>query len=225
MPPKAIKRKRQSTTAQASSSSSNPSTSTCTEILTFTDDSYASGCLDSLKDMLDNKELCDVTLNVQGRAFKCHRTVLAMGSFFFHKLFTSGMRDARQDTVELPEVRHAKPAQHHASSRQITHQVTSDGFEKALDFLYSGCVSCRADELPDLLHTADRLSIAKLAGVCVEHLVKGLDADNCIEMWQLYEGGPHTAISEAALGMALRHFRGLVAVSCACLLLFACTSC
>ena len=107
------------------------------------------------------------------------------------------------------------PAQHHASSRQA-HQVTSDGFEKALDFLYSGSVSCSAEELPDLLHTADRLSIAKLAGVCVEHLVKGLDADNCIEMWQLYEGGSHTAISEAALALALQHFFRLVEVNCAC---------
>ena len=108
------------------------------------------------------------------------------------------------------------PAYHHASLRQ-THQVTSDGFEKALDFLYSGCVSCRAEELPDLLHTADRPSIGKLAGVCSEHLVKGLDTGNCIEMWQLYEGGPHRAISEAALGLALHHFRKLVQVSFACL--------
>ena len=107
-------------------------------------------------------------------------------------------------------------AQHHAILRQ-THQVTGDGFEKALGFVYSGCVSCRADELPDLLHTADRLSIAKLAGVCVEHLVKGLDAGNCIDMWQLYEGGPHTAINEAALAMALQHFCRLVTVSCPCL--------
>ena len=92
------------------SSDTGTTTITYTEPLSLLDASYASQCLLSLKNMLDNKELCDITLNVQGRAFKCHRTVLAMGSPFFHKLFTSGMRDARQDTVELPEVRNASLA-------------------------------------------------------------------------------------------------------------------
>lgn len=54
-----------------------------------------------LKGVFDSKEYTDVTLKVENESFKCHRVILSIMSPFFSRMFSAGMRESSQETVEI----------------------------------------------------------------------------------------------------------------------------
>ena len=85
-------------------------------------------------------------------------------------------------------------------------------FEKAVEYIYSGCVSCLETEVVELLRTADRLGMCRLVNLCEQQLLQSLRPQNCLQLWQLGEDGNHINVHEAAVSAALKHFERLVQV-------------
>lgn len=65
----------------------------------FVDTLHAGSLLSRLQELRDNKELCDVTLLVDGREILVHRAVLAATSRYFNALFTSPMSEKNKKIV------------------------------------------------------------------------------------------------------------------------------
>jgi hypothetical protein len=65
----------------------------------FVDTLHAGSVLSRLQELRDRKELCDVTLVVEGREIVVHRAVLAATSQYFNALFTSPMSEKNMKTV------------------------------------------------------------------------------------------------------------------------------
>jgi hypothetical protein len=47
----------------------------------------------------------DVAFVVEGETIKAHKVFLAASSVYFKGMFTSGLREAQQDEIELPHIR------------------------------------------------------------------------------------------------------------------------
>ena len=57
-----------------------------------------------MQQMREERKLCDVVLDVCGEEVLAHRLVLAASSQYFFSMFAGGMRETRQERVELKEV-------------------------------------------------------------------------------------------------------------------------
>ena len=60
--------------------------------------------LERMQQMRDERKLCDVILDVGSEEIPAHRLVLAASSQYFYSMFAGGMRESRQERVELKEV-------------------------------------------------------------------------------------------------------------------------
>ena len=57
-----------------------------------------------MQQMREERKLCDVILEVGSEEIAAHRLVLAASSQYFYSMFAGGMRESRQERVELKEV-------------------------------------------------------------------------------------------------------------------------
>uniref|UniRef100_A0A672YNP1 NACC family member 2 n=1 Tax=Sphaeramia orbicularis TaxID=375764 RepID=A0A672YNP1_9TELE len=98
---------------------------------------FGSSVLGSLNEQRLMGHYCDVSILVQGQAFKAHRAVLAASSLYFRDLFSSAV-------FELPS------------------SVTPTCFQQILSFCYTGRLSMAASEQLVLMYTAGYLQIQNI---------------------------------------------------------------
>ena len=77
------------------------------------------GIVSKLDEYRKQSRLFDIKVTVEGRHFPAHRGVLAANSGFFEGLFSTGLKEKTEDSV------------------QIT-QLKASVFEKLLDYMYTG---------------------------------------------------------------------------------------
>uniref|UniRef100_A0A3Q0RGF0 BTB domain-containing protein n=1 Tax=Amphilophus citrinellus TaxID=61819 RepID=A0A3Q0RGF0_AMPCI len=99
---------------------------------------FGSSVLGSLNEQRLLGHYCDVSILVQGQAFKAHRAVLAASSLYFRDLFSSAA------VFELPS------------------SVTPTCFQQILSFCYTGRLSMAASEQLVLMYTAGYLQIQNI---------------------------------------------------------------
>lgn len=107
---------------------------------------FGSSVLGSLNEQRLLGHYCDVSILVQGQAFKAHRAVLAASSLYFRDLFSSAAESssASQALFELPS------------------SVTPTCFQQILSFCYTGRLSMAASEQLVLMYTAGYLQIQNI---------------------------------------------------------------
>ncbi|XP_034025519.1 nucleus accumbens-associated protein 2-like [Thalassophryne amazonica] len=103
---------------------------------------FGSSVLGSLNEQRLLGQYCDVSILVQGQAFKAHRAVLAASSLYFRDLFSSS--SSSQPVYELPS------------------SVTPACFQHILSFCYTGRLSMAASEQLVLMYTAGYLQIQNI---------------------------------------------------------------
>uniref|UniRef100_A0A665W332 NACC family member 2 n=1 Tax=Echeneis naucrates TaxID=173247 RepID=A0A665W332_ECHNA len=99
---------------------------------------FGSSVLGSLNEQRLLGHYCDVSILVQGQAFKAHRAVLAASSLYFRDLFSSAA------VFELPS------------------SVTPTCFQQILSFCYTGRLSMATNEQLVLMYTAGYLQIQNI---------------------------------------------------------------
>lgn len=110
---------------------------------------FGSSVLCSLNEQRMLGHYCDVSILVQGQAFKAHRAVLAASSLYFRDLFSSMVdsspsSSSSQAVFELPS------------------SVTPACFQQILSFCYTGRLSMAASEQLVLMYTAGYLQIQNI---------------------------------------------------------------
>lgn len=119
---------------------------------------YSSVLLDTLNKQRLEGKFCDLSIQVQDRVFRAHKTVLAASSPYFHdKLLLNGSNYLVLPTVILP-----------------------DAFENLLQLIYSGSLSLEMEALPSHLLVASGLQMWQVVDRCCE-LLKERQA--CTPAW------------------------------------------
>lgn len=70
--------------------------------LTYAAPDVAQQSFRRLRQFLEDGQLCDVQLRVGGRAWRCHRLVLACCSPYFHAMFTTPLAESHQEVMRPP---------------------------------------------------------------------------------------------------------------------------
>lgn len=113
---------------------------------------FGSSVLGSLNEQRLLGHYCDVSILVQGQAFKAHRAVLAASSLYFRDLFSS---------VADPSSSSSSPSSSQAVF-ELPSSVTPACFQQILSFCYTGRLSMAASEQLVLMYTAGYLQIQNI---------------------------------------------------------------
>lgn len=131
----------------------------------------------------------DVEVICEGRRFPAHRLVLASGSDMLAAAFAPEWRAAGGELRPLE-----------------LHDVPVDGFERALEFLYTGSCPVSEATLTPTLDAASRLQIWPLLRLGEAFLLERLDAENCVDAMLLAEGLQLKELKAAAKAKILTDF-------------------
>lgn len=112
---------------------------------------FGSSVLGSLNEQRLLGHYCDVSILVQGRAFKAHRAVLAASSLYFRDLFSSAAEPSSSSSTSSSQAVFELPS-----------SVTPTSFQEILSFCYTGRLSMAASEQLVLMYTAGYLQIQNI---------------------------------------------------------------
>ncbi|XP_065128020.1 transcriptional regulator Kaiso [Paramisgurnus dabryanus] len=131
------------------------------KLISAEDTQYPASLLKSISEQRNNGLFCDVTIIVQDRKFKAHKTVLSASSNYFRQLFS-----VAGQVIEL-------------------NFIKADIFEEILNYIYTSKIfRVRSDKLEDLISAGQILGVKFIANLGVPlSQVKGLpglskDGDN-----------------------------------------------
>mmetsp|Transcript_44146 Transcript_44146/g.69032 ORF Transcript_44146/g.69032 Transcript_44146/m.69032 type:complete len:592 (+) Transcript_44146:44-1819(+) len=145
----------------------------------------------ALESLLDNKELCDLEVVVEGTRFQAHKVVLAAGSPHFRAMFTNAFSESRASEVEL-------------------HEIYAEGFQGVLHFLYSGEVTLKESNVEKILLAADFCEVMGLVRLCCEFLTSRITRESCLHCWSLAEQVGCDKLKRHSRLAALKSFEELV---------------
>ena len=125
---------------------------------------------------LESGQLCDCTIRVGDKEYAAHRAVLANGSGHFLHVFTSGMREDQNRTVE------------------VKGKYCRD-FPKLLEFLYTGAISVNEDEMVPLLDMSNYYDVPALEEL-LHGMMEKVTRDQLVKfVKECYEGGYRHALN------------------------------
>lgn len=122
------------------------------KLISVEDTEYPASLLKSINEQRNNGLFCDVTIIVQDRKFRAHKTVLSASSTYFRQLFS-----VAGQVIEL-------------------NFIKADIFEMILNYIYSSKVfRVRSDKLEDLISAGQILGVKFIANLATPLAqVKGL---------------------------------------------------
>ena len=120
-----------------------------------------------LQKAFEEKTFTDVDINVDGRIFSAHRTILIASSDYFLHMLTGGMIEASQSTISISG-------------------VSAPVFECVLRFIYSLC--CESvlpdiitnENVDELMCAAELFQLCELKEGLVSYISKNLDEQNML---------------------------------------------
>ncbi|XP_068181725.1 transcriptional regulator Kaiso [Antennarius striatus] len=122
------------------------------KLISATDTQYSTSVLKSMNEQRSHGLFCDVTIIIQDRKFRAHKTVLSASSVYFHQLFS-----VAGQVIELNFIR-------------------AEIFEEILNYIYSSKIyRIRSDMLEELISAGQILGVKFIANLpTILSQVKGL---------------------------------------------------
>ncbi|KAI8496174.1 hypothetical protein Bbelb_260150 [Branchiostoma belcheri] len=133
---------------------------------TFSSSRHSSEVLRYLNTLRTEALLCDITLVVDGKEIPAHKNILASCSDYFRAMFTRGMRECNQDSVEIKGVPYS-------------------GLENVVQYMYTSQITLNSETVQDVLTTANHLQISAVVQFCHEYLISIVDVDNCVDIGKI----------------------------------------
>lgn len=119
---------------------------------------------ENLKSLSLNKEICDVTLNVQDKEYKAHKAILIARSSVFAAMFQHDSSEKKSGIINIPD-------------------CDPESFKEFLEFLYCGKLEETSSyNALHLYKTADKYDIQELKTFCSEFLMNNLTVENLCEI-------------------------------------------
>lgn len=153
--------------------------SSCSEAHRYQCKSYANKLLQNLCTLWHSQHFTDVELTAEGYVVKAHRAVLSAGSAYFHAMFTGGLAEENQASVEIKAI----------APTTLVHLIA---------FIYTGDIEITVENVQELMVAADMLEITDVVHVCSNFLKKELHPSNAIGIYRFAEAHHLVEMQEAA---------------------------
>lgn len=124
--------------------------------------------LTGLQSLREQELLFDITIIVDNKSFKAHKTVLAACSDYFRAMFTEPMLESRQNEIKL-------------------NGVTAKGFQILLDYFYTSQIELTPSNVQDILSTASHIQVQTVVYACASFLLNQIDLENCVDITNIAE--------------------------------------
>jgi len=135
----------------------------------------------------------DVQLKVGGKIFHCHKLILAVKSpYFEEKLFPSSSASSSSAATASEEI--------------VLNDVSADGFDKVVQFMYTGETELSDENVEHVLRAADLMKLTELATFCVDYLAKGWSPETCFVRWQQAEQTKRTTAALPCKRLCVKEF-------------------
>ena len=118
-----------------------------------------------LEELFENMKFPDITINVRGRQFKAHKSILATRSQFFAAMFDHPTKEKLTNQVEVED-------------------VDPTLFNEILRFIYTGRLSelTMGKMASNILAVADKYLLDQFKMECEIHIINQMSAENCLEL-------------------------------------------
>ncbi|XP_068599513.1 kelch-like protein 26 [Brachionichthys hirsutus] len=154
---------------------------------TFSAPGHSATLLQGLSVLRAQGKLLDVVLAINEERFQVHKAVLAACSDYFRAMFTGGMRESNQDTIELKG-------------------LSARGLKHIIDFAYSAEVTLDLDCIQDVLGAAVFLQMVPVVELCEEFLKSAMSVETCLHIGQMATTFSLSSLKESVDAFTFRHF-------------------
>uniref|UniRef100_A0A672JFS5 BTB domain-containing protein n=1 Tax=Salarias fasciatus TaxID=181472 RepID=A0A672JFS5_SALFA len=163
----------------------------CPEDCMFTALSHADVTFRKMEGYLRARQLCDVILVAGERRIPAHRLVLSSVSDYFAAMFTSDVREAKQDEVKMEG-------------------VDPDALWVLVQYAYTGRLELREDTIESLLSASCLLQLSAVVQACCSFLMKQLHPSNCLGIRSYADAQGCHDLQRAAHAYTMEHFLEVV---------------
>ncbi|XP_023189835.1 kelch-like protein 5 [Xiphophorus maculatus] len=164
---------------------------TCPEESMFTALSHADVTFRKMEGYLRTRQLCDVILVAGDRRIPAHRLVLSSVSDYFAAMFTSDVREAKQDEVKMEG-------------------VDPEALWVLVQYAYTGRLELKEDTIESLLSASCLLQLSSVVQACCSFLVKQLHPSNCLGIRSYADAQGCHDLQRAAHAYTMEHFLEVV---------------
>lgn len=121
-----------------------------------------------MKDFRERSKFCDITLIVQEQKFHLHKIILAACSEYFRRMFITDMQERQKREIEISG-------------------VTIQAFSVCMEMVYFGSTDFTKTDVntEEMLNALCLLQLWDFKGQFIDHLIKQLNAENCMELYKL----------------------------------------
>ncbi|XP_012683714.1 kelch-like protein 26 isoform X3 [Clupea harengus] len=154
---------------------------------TFSAPAHSTTLLLGLSALREQGQLLDVVLAINEERFKVHKAVLASCSDYFRAMFTGGMKESKQDTIELKG-------------------LSARGLKHIIDFAYSSEVTLDLDCIQDVLGAAVFLQMVPVVELCEEFLKSAMSVETCLNIGQMATTFSLSSLKDSVDAFTFRHF-------------------
>ncbi|XP_054840506.1 kelch-like protein 12 [Eublepharis macularius] len=138
-----------------------------------------------LKQLYQAQQLCDVTLQVEGKSFPCHQMLLASVSPYFRDIFIHSNGLPKEFQLE---------------------GMASSTLHNLLNYLYTEELFLTQQTAQDLFSAAGKLQILPLKEIAGRFLEKDVTMKNCLSLYCLAQEHGHQSLLQATSDYIYQHF-------------------
>ncbi|XP_034454016.1 kelch-like protein 4 isoform X1 [Hippoglossus hippoglossus] len=136
---------------------------------------------------LQHKQLCDVLLIAGDHKIPAHRLVLSAVSDYFAAMFTSDVREAKQEEIKMEG-------------------VDPEALRSLVHFAYTGVLELKEETIESLLAAACLLQLPQVIQVCCNFLMKQLHPSNCLGIRSFADAQGCVDLLNVAHHYTMEHF-------------------
>ncbi|XP_071964808.1 kelch-like protein 24 [Antedon mediterranea] len=153
----------------------------------FSEENHASKLIQSLQELRKTGRFTDLILSVGKQEFRCHRCVLISMSKYFETMFTSDMKESKEERVQIQG-------------------ATCKSLELILDFAYTGSVEITRENVQCLLEASDFFQVLPVRNACIGFLSRNITPENCLDLYVFSERLACSNLADDAWRFALDNF-------------------
>lgn len=155
------------------------------------DPRYGSAILKKLNEYRQDAKFTNAILCVGQEEFPCHKTVLAVSSPYFEAMFSSDLKESRENRISFNE-------------------VSPWTLSKVIDYAYSGKIEVNAGNAQELLAAACLFQYPAIVNACEIFLEKQLHPSNCLGIEMFAQLHNCVGLSEKSHQYALENFTAVI---------------